>query len=161
MMGTRPFYSGNGSTMVMVPWHVEYGGPLRSDELESLADFILNWKQTALGEVQLKELHLPETDFNDPAILERGKKVFTQSCSSCHLANGLGGNAAHGPELSSPATLGTASPEGLDGEDYIRQSVLNPHHYITPGYEAAVEKHPCGALLLETELQAVSAFLLQ
>ena len=60
MMGTRPIYAGNGSTAVMSPWAQLYGGPLRADEINLLTAFILNWKSTATGKVQLNELQLPK-----------------------------------------------------------------------------------------------------
>jgi hypothetical protein len=31
----------------MPPWHEEFGGPLRADQVSSLAAFVMNWKATA------------------------------------------------------------------------------------------------------------------
>jgi mono/diheme cytochrome c family protein len=157
MMGTKPYYAGNGSTMVMPPWYQKYDGPLRSDELESITAYILNWEATAKGQVELVELELPKIAPDDPQIVERGKNVFMVNCSGCHGP----GKQAIGPDLSNISTIAVNRKEGLDAEGYIRESVLIPAKFIVEGFELIDSKKSCGAVLAETELSALSAYLLQ
>ena len=160
MMGTRPYYAGNGSTMVMPPWHQAYGGPLRADELESLASFLLNWEATATGEVVLAELELPKSSPGDAKTIERGKAVFAEHCGRCHTVHGAANGGSSGPDLTGIAGSG-GTGGGKDAETYIRESVLIPARHVVKGYEAAAEEHPCGAVLTETELTALTAYLLR
>lgn len=161
MMGTRPYYAGDGSVMVMPPWHRKYGGPLRTDQLQALTSFILNWEATASGEVVLETLELPKADPGDPELLARGRKVFARDCSACHLAEGVNSSTAKAPDLSNLSSVAGTRKEGLDGEAYIRESVMVPTRYIVDGYGESSQDEPCGVILAETELQAVTAFLLQ
>jgi mono/diheme cytochrome c family protein len=161
MMGTRPIYAGNGSTAVMAPWHQRYGGPLRSDEVENLTSFILNWERTADGTVQLEPLALPETNFQDPRVIGRGKMVFKQHCGGCHLSDTSGRAESIGPDLSRIAVSGGERKEGMSARDYIRESVLMPAATVVDGYDGIGSDAECGAILTISELDAVSAFLLR
>lgn len=161
MMGTRPFYAGNGKTMVMVPWHQDYGGPLRTDQIRSIATFILNWEKTALGEIELKRLVLPARDSSDPQQLARGEEVFAASCTSCHSYGKIIAKEMIGPDLSAIAGEAATRVADLDAASYLRQSVLIPAQFIVEGYQQEALENPCGAVLKETELNAVISFLMQ
>lgn len=161
MMGTRPYYAGNGSSMVMPPWHQKFGGPLRSDELESIATYILNWEATARGLVELAELELPKISSGDPRTIERGQKVFMAHCNRCHGMTQTGDSQTLGPDLSDISSTAGSRREGLDGEGYIRESVLVPAKLIVEGFEVAASTNSCGGVLTETELAALAAYLLQ
>lgn len=161
MMGTRPHYAGNGSSMVMPPWHQKFGGPLRSDELDSITTYILNWEATARGFVELVELELPKISSGDLKTIERGKNVFMAHCKRCHVMPQIGDSQAFGPDLSGISSTAGSRRDGLDGEGYIRESVLIPAKFIVEGFEAAASEKSCGGVLTETELAALSAYLLQ
>jgi mono/diheme cytochrome c family protein len=161
LMGTRPFYAGNGKTMVMPPWHQNYGGPLRSDELDSITEFILNWEPTATGKVLLEKLELPKIDTSDPEVIDRGKRVFIASCNTCHTAKGLPAAEVPGPDLTNLATTVSARQEDRVIEDYIRESILNPFAFVVPDYATQSTTHTCGAIMTRTEMTALIAFLLQ
>lgn len=161
MMGTRPFYAGDGTVMVMPPWHRKYGGPLRDDQLQAVTAFILNWEQTAVGKVVLETLEIPKSDPGDPEVISRGKEVFIRHCASCHKAKGINEATVKGPDLSHLVEVAATRKEGLDGAEYIRESITVPARYLTEGYEQVSNNSPCGSVLAETELQAVTAFLLQ
>lgn len=159
MMGTRPIYAGNGTTAVMAPWDIRYGGPLRSDQIQELTDFILNWQETALGKVELVQLVLPEPNHEDPKVLEKGKHVFIHNCGRCHQFGESKPEIA-GPDLSTLAVTGNSRIADMESEDYLRRSILVPQEFITPGFEKIAEKDSCGALLSSSELSALSSYLL-
>ncbi len=159
LMGTRPIYAGNGATAVMPPWYEEQGGMLRSDEIAAIADFVLNWQATATGQLELKRLALPEQNPQDPRTIARGEQVFKKHCLRCHEAAKGGASALAGPPLANIATLANGRREGMTAQDYIRESILIPAAYRREGYAAPDKGQDCGAVLTESELAAVIAFL--
>jgi mono/diheme cytochrome c family protein len=161
MMGTRPIYAGNGSTAVMAPWHQDYGGPLRSDEIEALTAFILNWKPTALGEVELVELELPRSSPQDPQVLAKGAELFTQKCGTCHIYHDLAEPEISGPDLTAVTASDPSVWGGKSLDEYLIESVLIPRAVVVDEFISISEEHPCGAVLTESELTAVVALLMQ
>jgi cytochrome c2 len=71
---------------------------------------------------------------------ERGRQIFTQGvnnappCSTCHLVIEGEQRFSLGPNLAGVGERGGGRVEDLTAEDYIRQSILEPHLYIVPGY---------------------------
>ena len=54
-VSTRPeLYPGSGSP-AMPTWSERFGGPLRDDQIQALAAFIMNYEATATGDVELVE----------------------------------------------------------------------------------------------------------
>lgn len=161
MIATRPFYAGNGSTAVMPPWDQRYGGPLRQDEIEDLAAYIMNWEPTAMGKVQLTVLELPEENPNDPRLISRGEHIFRQACAQCHNYKSIDQVTLPGRDLTDIAVHAGSRREKLTGPDYIRESLLIPEAHVVSGYAEAARTNGCGTILSLTELKAVTAFLLQ
>ncbi len=162
MMATRPLYAGNGLTAVMPPWLIRHGGPLREDEILSLARFIMNWEATALGKVRLKTLDLPSPDLSDPQTVQAGRQIYTHHCSSCHTLNGERNLQSTGPSLEGIAKTAGSRLAKTTSADYIRQSVLIPDAFLVERFSKETGDHEsCGAVLPEDQLQSVIAFLLQ
>lgn len=161
LMGTRPIYAGNGSTAVMPAWLDSYGGPLRADQIPLLADFVENWRETALGQVTLAEIEIPVTRHGDLQTIARGEAVFRRSCMQCHAARDTDLPSIEGPDLRSikARTLPANGPESL--EEFIHDSILVPEIEILDEYRQHAQKHPCGAILTVSELNDVTAFLLK
>ena len=159
-IATRSMYAGNAMTAVMAPWLKEYGGPLRPDELRNLTAFLLNWKDTALGKVELVKLELPKVSLSDPQTIGRGKKVFTAHCASCHSIAGLNQARKKGPDLSQAAQLSAKRKPDMDPEAYLRESFLVPAEFVVPGFEASKLGYSCGGTLSVRELDDVIGFLL-
>lgn len=161
MMGTRPIYAGNGSTAVMPGWLDRHGGPLRSDQIHLIVSFIANWEATALGNVTLAEIELPTISLSNPKTIGSGKEVFRRACASCHIFQDISPSRVPGPELDTITgkTLNENGPETL--EEFIHDSVLIPELEVTEGFRQISDSHPCGATLTVTELNDVTAFLLQ
>jgi mono/diheme cytochrome c family protein len=134
LVSTRPDkYAGK-----MPPWSQAFGGPLRADQIEDIAQFILNWQKTATGEVKLAPTPTPAAAAGETPE-QRGLAVFnTNGCSGCHTIQGVS-NGVVGPNLSK---IGTDAAEiikqpGYTGqakapEDFIRESIVNPNAYVAP-----------------------------
>jgi cytochrome c2 len=161
MMGTRPMYAGNGSTAVMAPWHQNYGGPLRSDQINALTSFVLNWERTASGEVQLENLILPVANPEDPQVIARGERVFQNKCRECHTVNASEQAKRSGPDLTHIAKVAGERQLNTSPADYLHESILIPGAVIVEGYQDIDKNQQCGAVLTVSELQNITAFLLR
>ncbi|MEJ2639438.1 MAG: c-type cytochrome [Desulfosarcinaceae bacterium] len=162
LMATRPMYAGNATTAVMPPWLDRYGGPLREDQIRDIAAFVINWKPTALGEVELVELVVPKTNAGDPQTISRGREVFRSHCAQCHLIAGANPPEKAAPELTHIATTARTRRAEMEmtAEAYIRESFLIPNAYVVEGFEPDKVGYHCGGLLSARQLDEVVAFLL-
>jgi mono/diheme cytochrome c family protein len=160
LMATRPMYAGNETTAVMSPWLDRYGGPLREDQIRAIAAFVMNWKPTALGKVELVALEVPKTNLSDPKAVSRGKEIFLSHCAQCHLIANVSQPEKKGPELTHIGTVALSRKPDLPAEDYLRESFLIPNAFVVEGFEADKIGHHCGGLLSTKQLDEVVAFLL-
>lgn len=71
---------------------------------------------------------------------ERGAQLFAQGqadappCSTCHqVVSGQVGFSL-GPDLVGIAERGATRVAGMTAAEYLRQSILEPHRYVVPGY---------------------------
>jgi mono/diheme cytochrome c family protein len=159
LVATRPLYAGDGVT-VMTAWSDKYGGPLREDQIQAVAEFVLNWEATALGEVELETLTVPKSSMSDPEAIERGRQIFLEKgCADCHTIEGVS-RADIGPALTTIAQVAASRQADLSAEEYIRESFLIPNAYIVEGYETTADEHTCGGILSERQLDELVAYLL-
>jgi mono/diheme cytochrome c family protein len=158
---TRPDqYAGQGRP-AMPAWSDEFGGPLRPDQIQDLAQFILNWESTASGEVVIEPLPTPTLspeDQNDPVV--RGQQVFlNRGCTGCHTMEGLS-TAVVGPNLTKIGSVAATRKSDLSAEEYIRESILNPSAYLVEGFQDNLMPKNFGELIPATELDDLIAYLL-
>lgn len=121
--GGRPVKTDPNYGRNMPTWSVDYGGPLRNDQIDNIVDYVLNWQTAApdLGDPNGTPTPVPG---DTPE--ERGKNLFTgMGCVGCHTFNGQGG--AVGPNLT--------DVYAKKGEDYIHQSILQPNAVIAEGFQ--------------------------
>ena len=154
---TRPYYASDGN-VAMVAWAQDYGGPLRPDQIEALADFVMNWEATARGEFQPAELVLPTPT---PEALgekaERGRALFLAAgCAECHAVAGIS-EGESGPALDGVAVAAAERIDGYSPEAYLRESFLIPNAYLVEGYD---ENAGCGGVVTEQQLDDLVAFLM-
>ena len=159
-VSTRPdLYPGSGSP-AMPTWSEQFGGPLREDQIEALAAFIVNWEATALGDVELAEIQ-PAAELaaesDDP--VERGRAVYNTSGSGgCHAIEGISVGAV-GPALSQITTVAATRVDGVTAEEYIRESIINPSAYLVEGYDDLMIKTFADSIT-EGQFDDLIAFLL-
>jgi mono/diheme cytochrome c family protein len=145
----------------MPPWSEEYGGPLRLDQIRDIAQFIMNWESTALGEVVIEELPTPTPrpeEAEDP--VARGLIVYNErGCGGCHTIEGISAGIV-GPNLSQVGSVaGTRVPD-QSAEDYLRESILNPNAHIVEGFQPNIMPQNFGELISPEQLSDLIAFLL-
>jgi ferredoxin/mono/diheme cytochrome c family protein len=96
-----------------------------------------------------------------PGVAE-GRDVFTaRSAGNCDVCHSIEpGDHGVGPSLAGVATVAAGRVEGLDGEGYLRQSILLPDHYVVEGYPVGQMLPIYRERLSEQELEALIAYLL-
>lgn len=105
----------------------------------------------------------------DGALLELGKEVYRhQACGVCHTLASVGTVGAFGPPHDDMAALAAqrlteARYQGsaTTPEEYIRESIVDPTVFLTPGYQITRFPMPIFSNLSERELDALVYLLMQ
>ncbi len=95
---------------------------------------------------------------DDPAA--RGGILFKSApaiCSTCHALQP--GAVVVGPSLAGIATRAGTRIPGMSAEDYIRDSILHPSHFVVPGFPDAMVKD-FGTILTADQINDLIAFLM-
>jgi cytochrome c oxidase subunit 2 len=144
--GGRPVKSDPSYPRNMPTWSVDYGGPLRNDQIDNIASYILNWQAAAPDVGAPGEELLPPGDTPEA----RGEYLFEVSlgCVGCHAINGEGGQT--GPELTNVHDK---------GEDHVRESILNPNAVVVEGFPPNVMHQTFGDRLSDENLDDLVAYL--
>ena len=128
----------------MPTWSTDYGGPLRNDQIDSVVAYILSWGETA------PDTGAEPTPVPGDTPEERGENLVQgMGCIGCHNFHGQGGTV--GPELTNVFAE--------KGEDYIRQSILQPNAVIAEGYQPNVMPQTFGQRLSDEHLNDIIAYL--
>ncbi|GAB4479114.1 MAG: hypothetical protein Kow0088_19660 [Anaerolineales bacterium] len=174
LVSTRPdLYPGQGRP-VMPAWAESYGGPLRDDQIRSVAAFILNWKDTAPDRsAQMAAMAGPPTGTDITKELPEGDPTRgeglanTKGCVVCHISAPTGPAWLATPEqagiasraeavLSDPNYTGNAT----SAAQYLHESIVLPNAYIVPGFQAGIMPPNYGDTLTDQELADLIAYLL-
>ena len=173
LASTRPqLYPGQGNP-AMPSFSDQYGGPLRPDQIRSIATFIMNWSETAtlvevpslpagptVGVEITKEL--PTGD------VANGEALATSlACTACHIlaptgpawlaGDGQPGIGARATErLQDPAYTGNATTP----EQYLFEAVVDPNVYVVAGYAANIMPGAYGSQLTDQDMADIIAYLL-
>jgi mono/diheme cytochrome c family protein len=105
----------------MLAWSERYGGPLRDDQLENIATFIMSWQGNIPDGAQSSAIDYQQAEIakvmegDDP--LEVGQAVYDNICSSCHTLDtttkvGPGQGGLFGPD--GTESFGTLLPNGKE-----------------------------------------------
>jgi mono/diheme cytochrome c family protein len=173
LVSSRPQqYPGSG-TPAMPAFSERFGGPLRDDQIRSIAAFIMNWEETAefveapptvegpvAGEDITKEL--PEGDAANGEAL-----ATSQGCTACHISTptgpawlasggepGIGTRAAQ--RIESPGYTGSATTP----EQYLFESIVLPDVHIVEGFSAGLMPQTYGETLTEQDVADLIAYLM-
>jgi mono/diheme cytochrome c family protein len=173
----RPIKTNPAYPNPMPTWGQVFGGPLRSDQVDNLTNFVMNWKDQALAGGAPAGAGGPAAPVQavgtaldtplPPGNVDGGKNLFTsQDCAACHSLKP--GEKIVGPSLSGIATRAGDSIKAPDykgkattGELYIRESIVQPGAYVVPGFPDGVMPKDFGtAKLSAQDLADLIAFLL-
>ena len=145
--GGRPIMSNEGPYPQNMPtWSVDYGGPLRNDQIDSVVAYVLSWEQSA---PELGDPNATPTPVPGDTPEERGQNLFTgMGCVGCHVINGQGG--AVGPELTNIYSK---------GEEYIHSSIVTPNAIIAEGFQPDIMPQNFADRLTEEHISDIIAYL--
>jgi cbb3-type cytochrome c oxidase subunit III len=142
--GGRPAQSMSGPWPENMPtWSVDYGGPLRNDQIDSVVLYILSWGESA------PDTGAEPTPVPGDTPEEQGQNLFQgMGCVGCHTFHGQGGTV--GPDLTNVYEK---------GEEFVRQSILQPNAVIAEGYQPNIMPQTFGDRLSDEHLNAIISYL--
>jgi len=89
----------------------------------------------------------------------QGKSVFASNgCGTCHTFKPAGSSGSVGPNLDSAPAL-DAKKDNMPLPAFIRESIVSPNTYISPGYPKSVMPQNFGSTLTKTQLAELVAFI--
>jgi mono/diheme cytochrome c family protein len=173
LVSTRPqLFPGQGMP-AMPAFSQSYGGPLREDQIRTIAAFIMNWKDTATL-VQLPEApkgptvgtditkQLPEGDAKTGEALAN-----TLGCTACHIAAPTGpawmakdGQPGIGTRAEARFTQPDYQGKAKDAHQYLFESIVSPNTYVVPNFPPGVMPQNYGNTLTDQDLANIIAYLL-
>ena len=158
LVSTRPnLYVGSG-VPAMPSWALEFGGPLRPDQIRDLAAYILNFEKTAVEGVVVEVLPTPAPAEDTPE--NRGLASYNErGCGACHQIPGVSEGVV-GPGLGNIGEIAETREEGVSAEEYLRASIYAPNAFIVDGYNEGLMPQNFQELISEPELEDLIAYLL-
>ena len=147
VVSTRPAEYFGGGKPAMPAWSEHYGGPLRDDQIRTIAAFVMNWEPTA-GEV-VSQPQLPDEPVGEDISIElpegdpsRGEALAnSEGCVACHVSTptgpawaatatepGIGERAAD--RIQQADYTGTATTP----EQYLFESIVLPNVHVVEGF---------------------------
>lgn len=161
----------------MPTWGQAYGGPMTTQQVEDIVNFIVGWEADA-GAAQVVQFDAAGSDIEKelPAgDAARGEQLFAQqlkqasganaSCKACHSLQP--GEILTGPSLAGVASRAAARVAGETAEQYIRASIQQPNAFLVqddPKFVQASGKSAMpeglGNLMSDQDLADLIAYLL-
>ncbi|RME83156.1 MAG: hypothetical protein D6775_08920 [Caldilineae bacterium] len=151
----------------MPAWGQTAGGPLRPDQISSVASFIMNWgldpgkkwggapRRVAIGGVEpapaVGQELLGEAPPRDVRSAALGRYLFEgpAGCGSCHAFNGTTGTV--GPDLTNVVAE--------KGRDYVRDSIVNPDRTASAGHAPGAMPDVFEFVLTDIEIESIIDYL--
>ncbi|MCC7362294.1 MAG: c-type cytochrome [Anaerolineales bacterium] len=136
----------------MPTWSQEFGGPMRSDQVDSVVAYVMNWALNYQNFTPAPEPTVVPVGTDITVELPAGdaaageQDVTTVGCTACHIS--VGGATTLGPAWLASSDpndqgMGTRAPLRLEqsdytgkatsGAQYLFESIVNPDAYIVPG----------------------------
>jgi mono/diheme cytochrome c family protein len=173
LVSTRPDTYPGQDVPAMPSFAESYGGPLREDQIRSIAAFIMNWQETA------QVVEVPPTPSGPVVGTDITKQLPTgdaaagealatsQACTACHIAAptgpawlatadqpGIGTRA--GQRFSEAGYSGTATT----AEQYLFEAIALPNVFIVSGYPENVMPGTYANSLTDQDMADLIAYLM-
>lgn len=174
----RPVPSQGSSYPQRMPtWGEQNGGPLRSDEIEALVSFIMNWEELALAEAGDGPVAPPTGDFVGiditislpPGDEDRGQDLSDGAlgCSSCHVLSSVG---PLWPAEGSTPGLGDRGETRIgqndytgsatSSEQYMIEAVVQVNAFVVEGFQPGIMPGNYSERITVQEMADLVAFML-
>jgi cytochrome c2 len=142
----------------MPTWGQAYGGPLTSQQVEDIVNFVVGWQADA-GAAQVIQFDAAGSDITielPAGDAARGEQLFAQKakqasgtnapCTACHSL--VSGEVKTGPSLAGIADRAGTRESGKSAEQYIRESIQQPNAFIVSDDPAHNYKGASGKSLM-------------
>ena len=175
----------NGQWGVIMPtWSNHYGGPMRDDQIQNVADYVMNWKADALKQTPDQDPWIPFKDAPSkapgaaagqaPATTPAAQasqaprspeQLFNtdMGCSGCHKLDQPQTDSNRGPVAPNLGNLADVAGKMMPGEDamtYVRTSIMNPNAFIVPGYQPNIMPQNFANRMTKEEIDGLANWLL-
>ena len=181
----RPSKTNAQWAKMMPTWGNAYGGPLRADQVEAVASYVLNFEESALQQTAEEDPWQPFLDVKTPpeqqtigepgpapaapAAASEGPRdpevLFqTMTCVACHNRaedQTPTNRGAVGPNMGNLAENAATRVEGLSAEEYIHQSIVEPNAYVVEGYPSGIMPQTFAEQMSEEEINGLVAWLIE
>lgn len=174
----------------MATWGRAYGGPLRDDQIDALANYVLNWEESALAQtdeedpwqpfqgvdtgwagVRAAEAGITETvgisdtqTVSETAEPHAPEEIFVSlGCSGCHNpTEPQDADTPHlvGPNLGNLWDVAGTKVPGEDAETYVYNSIATPNAFVNEGFLPNLMPATLIDQMTPEELDALVAWLL-
>ena len=185
----RPSKTDSQWAEVMPTWGGNFGGPMRGDQVEDVAAYVMNWKESALAQTPEEDPFRPfedvlqSTEFQNTAFIlmseeeqaiaiEEFKARNTRSpqelwqneaCLGCHNLDLAQADepGQNGPNMADLYERAASRVPGLSAEEYVYQSIVSPASFVVATYnEVGQMPQTYGDKLSEEEIKGLVAWLL-
>lgn len=132
-----------GRGRIMPVWSQEYGGPMRPDQIENVTSYVLNFESEEFCSAppapnyEWEETFAEFTVNWEPGDAARGQELYNVNygCAGCHGGDDSDASwSGTGPWLGNIMENAPQRVPGVDPEEYIYESILNPSAFLVPGY---------------------------
>lgn len=173
LASTRPDqYVGNGRP-AMPSWSEEYGGPFRQDQIENIADYVLNWEEQALlqPDVTAEPIEAVGTDITQElpeGDAARGEQLaVSQGCAGCHISQQVGPAweaTADQPGIGTRAETrfeqGDYTGNATNAQEYLLESIVQTNVFIVEGFQPNIMPQNYGDTLEVQDAADLIAYML-
>jgi mono/diheme cytochrome c family protein len=123
---------------LMPAWGQRDGGALNDAEIKELATFIMygNWGEIrGLVAAGAPTPELPDAGGTGAEAVARSL-FLSKGCGACHTIDAIAAaRGVIGPNLNNLGQVAGTRKPGMDAKAYIRESILQPAAFLSPGYQ--------------------------
>jgi mono/diheme cytochrome c family protein len=167
----------------MPTWGEEYGGPLRNDQIEQVVSYVMNWQESALAQTAaedpwqcFQDVPKPceEQTIGDVIVVPVPEEItgprspeqlyVDMGCAGCHNLDQPETDTIRGtvgPNLGNLTENAAQRIEGMNAAEYIHESIVNPGHYVVPGYVGGIMPQNFHERMSEEEIESLVEWLLE
>jgi len=171
--GGRPRASATFATYPnrMPTWSQEFGGPMRTDQVENVVDFVMNWEAEAMTQPIATAapvadavgtdltVELPAGDAANGEVLFAGKGAGGKfPCSACHSLQE--NQTLVGPSQFGIADTAATRKDGATAEQYLLESIVQPNALVVEGFAQGIMPQTFGAQMTRQETADIIAYLM-
>jgi hypothetical protein len=157
----------------MPAWSEAFGGPLRADQIQDIATYIMNWEETAPDRSVVEEptgeaVGSDITQELSPGDINRGKDLAeSKGCTGCHVTTNAGpawepseGQPGIGDRAETRFTQADYTGQATTAEQYLFESIVNTNVYVVEGFAPNIMLSTYGETLTVEEVSDLITYML-